>query len=204
MTPPIRMVSVPLDVATEAVNCMARAYERVHSLPRVSDTELANRVGAAKEALRVALTAAPVREEGGAVDAEAVRVALDQARRGADKAGCDGWRAQEMCRQIAQLLEKALATREEAPDWTARTEAAWAENNREEAPADHVSDARQMVEAPAEAGESLCRLSALLSASHLAGDAAVAGLGAVCWNDLRAVLDVALRAQAQAREGECQ
>ncbi|MCO8028503.1 hypothetical protein NI454_00910 [Brevundimonas diminuta] len=45
----------------------------------------------------------------------------------------------------------APATREEAPDWTARTEAAWAENNREEAPADHVSDARQMVEAPAEA-----------------------------------------------------
>lgn len=67
MTPPIRMVSVPEDVATEAVNCMARAYERVHSLPRVSDTELANRIGAAKEALRIALRAAPVRAEGGAL-----------------------------------------------------------------------------------------------------------------------------------------
>ena len=35
-------------------------------------------------------------------------VALDQANRGADKAGCDGWRAQEMCRQIALLLTEAL------------------------------------------------------------------------------------------------
>jgi hypothetical protein len=40
---------------------------------------------------------------------ESLTVALDQAKRGADKAGCDGWRAQEMCRQIVPLIESALA-----------------------------------------------------------------------------------------------
>ncbi len=40
---------------------------------------------------------------------EALEVALSQAKRGADKAGCDGWRAQEMCRQIVPLIEKSLA-----------------------------------------------------------------------------------------------
>lgn len=28
------------------------------------------------------------------------------ASRGADKAGCDGWRAQEMCRQIVQIIDR--------------------------------------------------------------------------------------------------
>lgn len=43
------------------------------------------------------------------VPVETLRVALDQAKRGADKAGCDGWRSQEMCRQIVQLLEPLTA-----------------------------------------------------------------------------------------------
>lgn len=43
------------------------------------------------------------------VPRELLTVAHDQAKRGADKAGCDGWRAQEMCRQIGQLLDKALS-----------------------------------------------------------------------------------------------
>lgn len=42
-------------------------------------------------------------------DVEALEVALSQAKRGADKAGCDGWRAQEMCRQIVQLLEPVVS-----------------------------------------------------------------------------------------------
>lgn len=35
---------------------------------------------------------------------EVTRSILDLATKGADKAGCDGWRAQEMCRQIVALL----------------------------------------------------------------------------------------------------
>ncbi len=113
MTPPIRMVSVPEDVATEAVNCMARAYERVHSLPRVSDTELANRIGAAKEALRIALRAAPVREEGGAVSPGGWLI----------RESDDGWYwTGKRIAATAALTEgcevvslSALATREEAP-----------------------------------------------------------------------------------------
>lgn len=38
--------------------------------------------------------------------------------------------------ELPELIASALATREEAPDWTARTESAWAENNREEATAE--------------------------------------------------------------------
>lgn len=37
---------------------------------------------------------------------------------------------------LRDRMRAALATREEVPDWTARTEAAWAENNREETPAE--------------------------------------------------------------------
>ena len=33
-----------------------------------------------------------------------LREALRLAQEGADKAGCDGWRAQEKCRQIAHIL----------------------------------------------------------------------------------------------------
>jgi len=124
-----------------------------------------------------ALTAAPVREEGGAdltplADDPAVSALCDSNYRAGALAGwnaanhsdtAEGERIMARIRRVdpgalAPIVERnrlrALATREEAPDWTARTEAAWAENNREEAPADHVSDARQMVEAPAEAGES--------------------------------------------------
>lgn len=36
---------------------------------------------------------------------EKTTLAHTLAERGADKAGCDGWRAQEMCRQIADLLK---------------------------------------------------------------------------------------------------
>lgn len=42
------MRSIPDRVVTEALYWMARAYERVHSMPRVSDTELANKIEAAK------------------------------------------------------------------------------------------------------------------------------------------------------------
>lgn len=48
--------------------------------------------------------------------AEGMKLALELAREGADKAGCDGWRAQEKCRQIIPLLEDALTPREEAAD----------------------------------------------------------------------------------------
>lgn len=43
------------------------------------------------------------------VAVEALTVARSQAERGADKAGCDGWRSQEMCRQIVPLIDQALA-----------------------------------------------------------------------------------------------
>ena len=41
-------------------------------------------------------------------DREAVDAALKLATEGADKAGCDGWRSQEKCRQIVQVLTKSL------------------------------------------------------------------------------------------------
>jgi len=50
------------------------------------------------------------------------------------------------------------------------------------------------------AGGATGRLSALLSSDHLRGDYPLAGLGAVSWNDLRAIL-AALSPEAPAREG---
>lgn len=40
---------------------------------------------------------------------EALEVAGSEATRGAEKAGCDGWRADAMCRSIAKLTTQALA-----------------------------------------------------------------------------------------------
>lgn len=50
---------VPDRVLTEALYWMARGYERVHSMPRVSDTELANKIEAAKADLGRARDASP-------------------------------------------------------------------------------------------------------------------------------------------------
>jgi len=65
---------VPDRVLTETLYWMARAYERVHSMPRVSDTELANKIEAAKADLGRARDASPILSnsaapapEGGAV-----------------------------------------------------------------------------------------------------------------------------------------
>lgn len=76
------------------------------------------------------ITAAPVREEGGAVDkfdADLIEVLDGQVWKDIQSTMF------RLTRSQAVRLRAALATREEAP-------------------ADHVSDARQMVEAPAEAG----------------------------------------------------
>lgn len=54
------MRAIPDRVVTEALYWMARAYERVHSMPRVSDTELANRIEAAKADLGRARDASPI------------------------------------------------------------------------------------------------------------------------------------------------
>jgi hypothetical protein len=43
---------IPTDLVADTMNVMARAYERIHSMPRISDTELAIKVGEAKERLR--------------------------------------------------------------------------------------------------------------------------------------------------------
>ena len=51
---------VPDRVLTEALYWMARGYERVHSMPRVSDTELANKIEAAKADLSRARDASPI------------------------------------------------------------------------------------------------------------------------------------------------
>lgn len=48
---------VPVSLIADTMTAMARAYERIHSLPRVSDTELAMRTGEAKERLRPYLSA---------------------------------------------------------------------------------------------------------------------------------------------------
>ena len=58
---------VPDRVLTDAIYWMARGYERVHSMPRVSDTELANKIEGAKAALgrardAAALASPPVSE----------------------------------------------------------------------------------------------------------------------------------------------
>lgn len=75
----------------------------------ISETDQHDIRAAMRFALQDAVAASPATH----LDIEAINVALSQAKRGADKAGCDGWRAQEMCRQIVQLLEKAL---ERCPD----------------------------------------------------------------------------------------
>lgn len=74
---------VPDRVLTETLYWMARAYERVHSMPRVSDTELANKIEAAKADLGRARDASPILSnspapapEGGAVET-AVKIATD-------------------------------------------------------------------------------------------------------------------------------
>lgn len=74
---------VPDRVLTETLYWMARAYERVHSMPRVSDTELANKIEAAKADLGRARDASPVLSnsaapapEGGAVTVSELRDAI--------------------------------------------------------------------------------------------------------------------------------
>jgi hypothetical protein len=56
-----------------------------------------------------ALRAQPDRPSTAGGERDQLREALRLAECGADKAGCDGWQAQEMCRQIVPLLTKALA-----------------------------------------------------------------------------------------------
>lgn len=58
---------VPVSLISDTMNAMARAYERIHSMPRVSDTELAKKVDEAKERLRpyLAAPASPLPEGGG-------------------------------------------------------------------------------------------------------------------------------------------
>lgn len=51
------------DAAEAAVIAMARAFERLHSLPRVTDSELADRVVRSKEELRKALRAVQAQGE---------------------------------------------------------------------------------------------------------------------------------------------
>lgn len=193
MTPPIRMVSVPLDVATEAVNCMARAYERVHSLPRVSDTELANRVGVAKEALRIVLAAAPVREEG--VSAAIIRALLDHVDRDTCqhdnlKRGGVQWTICEDCgRKWADDQGGFKPYVDPQPVAAARL---------------YLSAFSTREEAPAEAGalpEAMRRLAE--DAENEAGLGAGMLGGARIAADIRTVLS-ALRAQPQARSGEGQ
>lgn len=151
-----------------------------------------------------ALTAAPVREEGGAVEAvganagsvngrlvhaiDLIAKGLYLARGGTEDAykveGGEGpsvYGAGKVHRRINEVRGEAY-----------RVVMAWRKSDPFSS-----KPALPTREAPAEAGAALGRLSALLSASHLAGDAAVAGLGAVSWNDLRAVLDAALRAQPE-------
>lgn len=48
---------VPVSLISDTMTAMARAYERIHSMPRISDTELATRVGETKERLRPYLAA---------------------------------------------------------------------------------------------------------------------------------------------------
>ena len=56
---------IPTDLVADTMNVMARAYERIHSMPRISDTELAIKVGEAKERLRPFLApTAPVEASG--------------------------------------------------------------------------------------------------------------------------------------------
>lgn len=113
---------------------------------------------------------APSREpEGGAVDADAILEMAAKAVEDHQKAGREwvkGSLWDDLTREASgriRALKSALATREEAPDWTARTEAAWTENNSEEAPAGSgiaymagllaKAAVEASEEAPAEAGE---------------------------------------------------
>jgi len=224
MTPPIRMVSVPVDGQEVTITLTGKVSDTMPSRPgwfRVTGHNFI--FSATGQDADISLTAAPVREEGGAgptneqiqsvmLDAvKEVRATLtdsteiacmdaDIARMesGPVDMGETGW---AVMRSVHRRLA-ALATREEAPELALEDAKVFGVGfivDGQRVSPDRVTVCRGE-EAPAEAGAALGRLSALLSASHLAGDAAVAGLGAVSWNDLRAVLDVALRAHPQARE----
>jgi hypothetical protein len=53
------------------------------------------------------MSAAPVSPPS-VVEAETLEVIRQMASRGFRQAGCDGWRAQEMCRQIEALIASSL------------------------------------------------------------------------------------------------
>jgi len=149
------------------------------------------------------------------VPVEPLKAALDQEKRGADKAGCDGWRAQEMCRQIVQLLEPLTAApvREEGRAWTPddMRELVSDEQVRHLVSATDVAQGRSRLcdilnalatreEAPAEAGEDT-----LDAWREFEGDHLTDGKGnatAETYRLCRAAFDAgaALRAQPQARE----
>ena len=85
---------VPVSLISDTMNAMARAYERIHSMPRVSDTELAKKVDEAKERLRpyLAAPASPLPEGGGWQDkAEGLESDLRQAVLVAWKRGAEEW-----------------------------------------------------------------------------------------------------------------
>ena len=58
---------VPVSLISDTMTAMARAYERIHCLPRVSDTDLAIKTGEAKERLRPYLAAPASPLPGGGV-----------------------------------------------------------------------------------------------------------------------------------------
>lgn len=63
-------------------------------------------IGLDAEGIRQKLVAANAKLK---IATEALEVAGSEATRGAEKAGCDGWRADAMCRSIAKLTAQALA-----------------------------------------------------------------------------------------------
>lgn len=113
MTPPIRMVSVPRS-AVERLILAADSYG-VRYLDSDDLTETAQELQDATEAMKDALTAAPVREEGGVVDdaLRRLRVLRDQYRNGTAVSDPDEYDADELD-AILSAIEPALATREEA------------------------------------------------------------------------------------------
>lgn len=92
-------------------------------------------------AYRAMLAAAPAPSSlaGGDVEEalKRLRVLRDQHRHGTAVTDADEYDADELDAILA-VITPALSP--EAPDWTARTEAAWAENNREEAPVEGAGE----------------------------------------------------------------
>lgn len=186
MTPPIRMVSVPVDLAeTPAIrNSLGLFRSAILCGEQWSDTCRDAYVAALNELDKLAmLTAAPVREEGGAVD-DAVKIATD---------------LHHAYEQLIYGLPKYLEA-ENLTDEENMIREAWITLD---VTAHRLAALATREEAPAEAGELQGAIAFMEGAAVMLGRGEMPAPGsqyAAAWWKAHAAVLSALRAQPQARE----